>query len=154
MRNSKHRLLLEQTDKKLGSFRTLEKYPVPPTGWIHTIRTALNMSLRQLGARLKITAQSISEMEAREMNGSITLKGLKEAARALDMHLVYGFIPKEQSIERMIEKRATELATEIVMRTSTTMMLEDQENSAERLNKAIKSKTSEIKESMPKYLWD
>jgi predicted DNA-binding mobile mystery protein A len=154
MKNSTQMLLIEQTDKKLTVFKPLEKLTIPPAGWIHTVRTTLNMSLRQLGLRLKIAAQSVSEMEEREANGSITLNGLKEAARALDMQLVYGFIPKDQSIERMIEKRATEVAREIVMRTSNTMMLEDQENSAERLNKAIKNKTEEIMNSMPKYLWD
>jgi hypothetical protein len=54
----------------------------------------------------------------------------------------------------MIEKRAKELASEIVMRTNTTMTLEDQQNSRGRIEKAIAQKTVEIKFEMPKYLWD
>jgi hypothetical protein len=54
----------------------------------------------------------------------------------------------------MIEKRAKEFATEIVMRTNSTMTLEDQQNSKERIEKAIAQKTNEIKNEMPKYLWD
>jgi hypothetical protein len=57
-------------------------------------------------------------------------------------------------LEKMIEVRAKELATEIVMRTNTTMTLEDQQNSKERIEQAIAQKTSEIKFDMPKYLWD
>jgi hypothetical protein len=34
------------------------------------------------------------------------------------------------------------------------MTLEDQQNSKERIEKAIKQKTEEIKYEMPKYLWD
>jgi hypothetical protein len=34
------------------------------------------------------------------------------------------------------------------------MKLEDQENSKIRLEKAIKNKAEEIKNKMPKYLWD
>ena len=112
------------------------------------------MTLRQLGVRLKISPQSVREMEEREANGSITLNGLKEAARMRDMKLIYGFIPSEESLEKMIEKRAREIATEIVMRTSVSMKLEDQENSKARLRKAIENQTEEIMHSMPKYLWD
>jgi predicted DNA-binding mobile mystery protein A len=149
----KQKLLIEQTDRKLDLFRPLEVITVPQKGWIHTVRIALKMSLRQLGNRLKISPQSVKEMEEREANGSITLKGLIEAGRALDMRFVYGFIPRDQSIEEMIEKRAFEVAKDIVMRTSSTMQLEDQENSEARLEKAIKTRAEEIKTKMPNYLW-
>jgi len=54
----------------------------------------------------------------------------------------------------LVEKRAKDLALEIVMRTNNTMTLEDQQNSKERIEKAIAQKTNEIKIEMPKYLWD
>lgn len=151
---SKQRLIIEQTDKKLALFRPLNSMTIPPRGWVHTIRIALRMSLRQLGNRLKISPQSVKEIEEREANGSITIKGLKEVGAVLEMKLVYGFIPKELSIEEMIEKRAFEIAKDIVMRTSNTMQLEDQENSKVRLEKAVKNRAEEIKTKMPKYLWD
>jgi hypothetical protein len=34
------------------------------------------------------------------------------------------------------------------------MILEDQENNPKRIKKAISDKTKEIKQEMPKYLWD
>jgi len=151
---SKQRLLIEQADNKLALFRPLNSFTIPQKGWIHTIRIALKMSLRQLGNRLKISPQSVKEIEEREASSSITIKGLKEVGAVLDMKLVYGFIPNGQSIEEMIEKRALEIAKEIVMRTSNTMQLEDQENSKARLEKAIKNRAEEIKTKMPKYLWD
>jgi predicted DNA-binding mobile mystery protein A len=154
MDTSKQRLLIEQADKKLALFRPLSNITVPQRGWIHTIRIALKMSLRQLGNRLQISPQSVKEIEQREANGSITLKGLREAGAVLDLKLIYGFIPKDKSIEEMIEKRALEIAKDIVMRTSSTMQLEDQENSNERLQKAIKNRAEDIKTKMPKYLWD
>jgi predicted DNA-binding mobile mystery protein A len=112
------------------------------------------MSLRQLGERLKISSQSVKEIEDREANGTITLNSLKDAANALDLKMVYGFVAKHGSLAQMIEERAKEIATEIVMRTNTTMTLEDQQNSKERIEQAIAQKTSEIKFDMPKYLWD
>lgn len=150
----KHKLLVEQTDKKLAVFKPLVSVTTPSEGWIHTVRTTLNMSLRQLAVRLKMTPQSVKEIEQREANGSITIKSLKEVGAALDLRFVYGFIPKHNSIDEMIEQRATEIARDIVRRTSKTMQLEDQENSSERLEKAVKNRAEEIKRIMPKYLWD
>jgi predicted DNA-binding mobile mystery protein A len=154
MITSKQKLLLEQTDRKLQVFRGLEKISIPPLGWIHTIRTALKMSLRQLGNKLDMSAQSVKEIEAREANGSITIKSLTETAKALDMKLVYGFVSRHQSLEKMIEQRAYEMAKEIVMRTHKTMQLENQQNSNARIQKAIENRAGEIKNNMPKYLWD
>lgn len=118
------------------------------------MRMALKMSLRQLATRMKMSSQSVSDIEKREADGTITLKTLKAAAKALDMKLVYGFIAKEDSLEKMIEKRAKEIAAEIVLRTSNTMKLEDQENSKKHISKSIKNKAEEIASVMPKYLWD
>jgi len=153
-KTEQHRLVIDQLDKKLQSLKSLRAIAIPAAGWIHAIRTALKMSLRQLGNRLSITPQSMKEIEQREKDGSITLKNLREAGKALDMQLIYGFIPKEESLEKMIEKKAHEIAREIVMRTSHSMMLEDQENSEQRIEKAIKERAEEIKNEMPGYLWD
>jgi hypothetical protein len=83
-----------------------------------------------------------------------TIKSLREIAHALDMQLVYGFVPNDGSLDALIEKRATELATKIVLRTNNTMKLEDQGNTNERIKKAIKERADEIKNEMPKILWD
>lgn len=154
MKSNKQHLLIQQTDKKLDTFKNLKGIVVPSKGWINTFRNSLKMSLRQLGDRLHISPQSVKEIEEREVNGTITLNSLHDAAKAMDMKLVYGFVSKHESLEQMIEKRARELATEIVMRTHATMTLEDQQNSKERIEQAIEQKTAEIKFEIPKYLWD
>lgn len=154
MKSTKYQLILSQTDQKLGVLKVLRGVTVPPKGWLHTLRTALQMSLRQLSAKASITPQSLKDMEVREVAGTITLNTLRDVANAMDMQLVYGFVSKHESLEQMIEKRAKELATEIVMRTNNTMALEDQQNSKERIAQAIAQKTAEIKFEMPKYLWD
>ena len=127
---------------------------VPPTGWLKAVRVSLGMSLQQLADKLSITKQSVQEIELREKEGAITLKSLRETANALDMHLVYGLVPKDGSIEKLIDRKAKELATRIVLRTSNTMKLEDQENTQQRLKKAIEERTAVIKNELPKMLWD
>lgn len=136
------------------AYASLQKVAPPPTGWIKAIRNAIGMSMLQLGNRLSITKQSVQDMERREKDGSITIKALREAARALDMQLVYGFVPNDGSLELLIERKAKKLATQIVMRTNNTMKLEDQENTKQRIEKAIQERTTIIKTEMPKTLWD
>lgn len=150
----KKSLQLQQLNNKMLGFATLKQVAVPPTGWIKAIRTAIGMSMQQLGNKLSVSKQGILDMERREKDGSITIRSLKEIGRALDMQLVYGFIPNDGSLNALIEKRATELATKIVLRTSNTMKLEDQGNTNQRIEKAIKERAEEIKNEMPKILWD
>ena len=54
----------------------------------------------------------------------------------------------------MVEERAQEMAIKIVKRTSVSMALEDQENSDERLEDAVKEMTDDIKKDMRSKLWD
>lgn len=135
-------------------FAALKQVAMPPTGWIKAIRTAIGMSMQQLGNKMEISKQGVMDIEKREKDGSITIKSLREIARAMDMQLVYGFVPNDGSLDALIEKRATELATQIVMRTANTMKLEDQSNSKKRIEAAIKERATAIQNEMPKILWD
>lgn len=147
-------LMIEQLEKKLAKYAQIEADSAPRGGWIKAIRISLNISLLQFAKILKKSSPTVKELEEREAEKNITLKKLAEVWEALNLRLVYGFVPKDGSLEKFIEKRAYKLAEEIVMRTSHTMKLEDQENSEERLKKAIKDRAEKIKNELPKYLWD
>jgi len=151
---SKKSLQIQQLNSKMLAFASLQKVAPPPTGWIKAIRNAIGMSMLQLGKKLSITKQSVQDIERREKDGSISIKALREAARALDMQLIYGFVPNDGSLEALIDRKAKELATQIVQRTSNSMKLEDQENSKQRIEKAIEERATIIKNEMPKTLWD
>lgn len=148
------KLIQEQLDKKIIKFRGLQDVVVPPRGWIYSIRQGINMSLRQLGQRMSITPQSVMEIEERESNGTVSIRVLKQVAAALEMDLVYGFVPREGSLHAMVERRSKELATCIVEKTAVHMTLENQKTTDERLQNDIKERTDEIKRGLPRYLWD
>ncbi len=145
---------LQQLDSRIREFKGLRQLPVPQTGWVRSVRMSIGMSLEQLGRRLGITRQSAMDMERRELEGTISMKALREAATAMDMELVYGFVPKDGSLQALINRKAYEIASEIVARASQTMILEDQGNSSKRLGKAIEERAIEIREKTPKILWD
>ena len=146
----KKKLQIEQLESRIKLFSPTLQLPNPPTGWVKAIRSALGMTMQQLANKLGITKQSVQEIELREKEGSITLKSLKETARALDMELVYGFVPKEGTLDKYLESKARFLAEQIVYRTSISMKLEDQQNSNERIKKAIDERTILIKQELPK----
>ena len=150
----KKSLQIQQLNSKMLAFASLQKVAPPPVGWLKTVRNTLGMSLQQLSNKLSITKQSMQEIEQREKEGSITIKSLREAAKALDMELVYGLVPVDGSLEELIDRKAREMATQIVMRTSNSMKLEEQENSKQRIEKAIEERAAIIKNEMPKSLWD
>ncbi len=150
----KQKLIMEQMNAKILQLKKAENLVIPSSGWVYSIRKALGMSMRQLGLRMGITPQSVKEIEEREQNETISIKVLRQFGRSLDLKFVYGFIPKNGSLEEIIENRAYELAKDIVYRASVTMKLEDQENNPKRIQKAIREKSYEIKHEMPKYLWD
>jgi predicted DNA-binding mobile mystery protein A len=147
-------LQIQQLNGKMQAFTVIKQIAAPPIGWIKAIRTALGMTLQQLGNKLSITKQSIQDIERREVDGTITLKTLRDVAKGMDMELVYGFIPKDGSLDALIERKAKDLAAQIVFRSSNSMKLENQENSKLRIQNAIEERTTSIKNEMPKILWD
>ena len=141
MRNKK-KLLIEQLDQKLKPFQKTEAVLVPDKGWINTIRTTLNMTMAQLGTKLNITRQGVKKIEESEAKGTISINSLKEVGDVLNLKFIYGFVPKDGSIDNLINSKAEKLARKIVLRTNQNMKLEDQGIS------------NEIKREMRKSLWD
>jgi predicted DNA-binding mobile mystery protein A len=152
MKNQK--LIIDQIDRKLNQFQGLSQISLPEQGWIRSIRIALNMTLKQLGKRLNITAPSVKEIEDREKSGTISINILKKFGEAMDMKFVYGFIPQKGSISEIINQKAYEVAKIIVLRTAKNMELEDQLVFNDQIEKAINEKKNEIIRELPKYLWE
>jgi len=153
MRNKK-KLLIEQLDQKLRPFQKTDTVLVPNKGWINTIRTTINMTMAQLGAKLNITRQGVKSIEESEAKGTISINSLKEVGEALDLKFVYGFVPRDGTIDNLINSKAEKLAQKIVLRANQNMKLENQGIGDEKINESIKDLASEIKREMRKSLWD
>jgi predicted DNA-binding mobile mystery protein A len=87
---ARHRL-----DERLSPLRPVDRYAVPPKGWVRAIRDALGMTGVQLAKRLGISPQSADAMERSEASGAIKLETLRRAAEALDCTLVYALVPNK-----------------------------------------------------------
>lgn len=153
MRDTK-KLLIEQLDRKLLPFIEAGKIKIPDKGWIFSLRSTLNMTLEQLGRKLNITRQGVKRIENSEVSGTISINLLREVGRAMDMRLVYGFVPDHGSISNLVNMKSYELARKIIFRTDHTMLLEDQATEKDYLNRAIEELAAQIKQEMRRSLWD
>ncbi len=147
-------LKIRALGEKIKGFDKLRLVTIPESGWIAAIRTSLNMTLEQFGRKLRMSRQAASQIEKRESEGAITLKGLRDAANALDMQLVYAIVPKEGTLEDYLEKRAHELARELILSTNQQMRLENQAVREEQLKQAIEDATAELVRKVDRQLWD
>ena len=125
----------------------------PREGWLRTARKALNMSGAQLARQLNVSRAQISQLEKKELSGSVSLKNMQRTAEAMGYRFVYGIVP-EKAVEDIIAARAKEKATHLVMETSKHMALESQALSETQLVFEIKRIQQALMNELPSDLWN
>jgi predicted DNA-binding mobile mystery protein A len=125
MKNTMRQRARQRLDERLATLKPENRLVPPPKGWIRAIRDALGMTGPQFAARLKITPQSVADIEKSEATGSIQLKTLSRAAEALGCTFVYALVPKT-SLEDAVQTRARRIAMKDLQRVAHTMKLENQ----------------------------
>jgi predicted DNA-binding mobile mystery protein A len=119
---------------------------VPHKGWLRAIRDALGLSGRQMGERLGVSQQRVSKIEQAEVDGSITLKSLRDAADAIGCDVVYAVVPRVPLTE-MVHQQASRKAREMVDPVDRSMQLEDQRVDGVRTRELIENLTAELIDS-------
>jgi predicted DNA-binding mobile mystery protein A len=142
----------KQLDRRLGQVRDVASLLQPPRGgWLRVLRSALGMSQRELGSRLRITPQAAAALEKREDDGTVTLATLRAAAHAIGCEVHYVLVPA-QPIEKTLEDRATVVARFMSGQVHHSMRMEDQATSDDERN----DRYEEIREQLldnPSLLW-
>ncbi len=147
-------LKVRMLSEKLEAYQDSRKVMPPAAGWVAALRTSLNMTLEQLGQRMNISRQAVSQIEKREAEGAVSLGVLQDVARALDMQLVYAIVPKTGTLEEYLEKRARAMATELYRKANQHMRLEDQAVTDEKIEQAIADAATEYFRKVDRELWD
>ncbi len=143
-----------QLDDQIHAFVNGQRQDRIPTGWIHASRTAIGMTLKQLGYRLGLSVPAVKKFEQRELAEAISLASLRKLAQAMDMDLVYYFKPKSSSVEAMMDARVEMKAKELMNLSHQAMLLEnqptDKKNQVRELNRLI----AEIRRQKLSSLWE
>jgi len=141
---------LSQLDQKVKSLSNID---LPRKGWINKVRTSLDISYAYLAKKLNSSPQLVNIFENNEVDGTITLNTLKKVAEALDCNLVYAFVPKDKSFEKLVENKADKIADYIISRTSNSMNLEMQKLSKPEILRQKKQMKNDILQNNLKNLW-
>ena len=119
---------MAELDRQFCEFAKLHRDVTPRCGWVKTVRLALGMSSKALGARTGMTAQGVRKLEQAEANGSISLNTLTKLADGMDCEVHYILLPRssllDQVLKRSKEIDGTQLPISLI---GTTEMLLDAE---------------------------
>jgi len=124
----------------------------PSDGWIRAVRKSLGMSVRQLATRMGVTQQAVSQLEAKELNETVSIKTLRKAAEALNCRLVYALVPNDAGLQGILDKQALMKAKDIVSAVDHTMQLEAQ--GVGNLQQKIKETAEELAKNPNSKLWE
>lgn len=153
MNSARQKLRREQIDRLLSPLR--DTVPLtPPGGWIRAIRTSLGMSLRAFARRLELkSASTAHQLELAETAGTISIRRLRAAADALGCDVFITIVPRG-SIQEMVRKRATQLATERWNQLAHSMTLEGQSVEVSLVDSWIQEEVERLLTSGKAELWE
>jgi predicted DNA-binding mobile mystery protein A len=144
----------EQLDRRFSDLKPwVPLAQRPPHGWLKAIRQSLGMTTGQMAKRINVAQTRVSEMEAAEAHGNITLKTLDRAAEALGCRVIYVVIPNRPLTETLKE-RAYIVAEKQLAAVEQTMRLEDQEvNDGNHRKETIRQLVEKLLRR-PSKIWD
>ena len=146
-------LARKHLDERLTPLRESAEFVRPSRGWVRAIRDALGMTTGQLAKRIGVDQSRITKLEQAEVEGSVTLKTLRQAAEGLGCTLVYAFVPNP-SLEELVRARAAEIADRELARVDHTMRLENQALTPRDLKQERERLVTALLTGNPRRLWD
>ncbi|MFT5258896.1 MAG: putative DNA-binding mobile mystery protein A [Gammaproteobacteria bacterium] len=111
------------------------------------------MTTSQFAKRNGVSQSRAVEIEKSEVSGSLTIDSLERGALALNCRLVYALVP-ENSLDKMVEERATKLALSRIQSINHTMALEDQQIDAEAQHEQVLALARKLAEKSGSELWE
>lgn len=142
-------LQLQTLDQHMAEIRVCDR---PSDGWIRAVRKSIGMSVCQLATRMGVTQQAVSQLEAKELNETVSIKTLRKAAEALNCRLVYALVPNDGGLQGILDKQALMKAKDIVSAVDHTMQLEAQ--GVGNLQQKIKETAEELAKNPNSKLWE
>ena len=140
-------------DERLTPLRGSAIFARPPRGWVRAIRDALGMTTLQLAKRIGVDQSRITKLERAEIEDSVTLKTLRQAAEGLGCTLVYAFVPNTP-LDASVRERAEKIADRELARVDHTMRLENQAVSQRDLKQERTRLVTALLAGNPRRLWD
>ena len=130
----------------------IKKLKTPPEGWLRTNRKALQMPAKIIMKKAGIKTSELYRIEKAEVEGTLTLNKLKEAANAMDCDFHYAIVPRGE-IKTLIENKARRHAVTLLNSANVHMQLESQGTTAEQIELQVDQVTEQLIKEMPEWFW-
>lgn len=150
--NTVKKTVLQQYRVIANSSLGLKLPSIPKEGWVRTVRKALGMSGAQLAGRLGLSRNRISVLERKEVESEITLNQLRDLAEQLNCDLTYALVPRKP-VEKIIEDRAIEIATQNMDANAQNMFLEAQSIDKEAQERLFEQVKNDVIASGGRVIW-
>jgi predicted DNA-binding mobile mystery protein A len=108
------------------------------------------MTAAQLGSRMGISQVAVTQLEQREMEGTISVESLQRAARAMDATAHCVFVPNS-TLEDTVLRRAREVANRDLEGVDHSMRLEDQAVEQRATKRLLREHIADVLDS--RRLW-
>jgi predicted DNA-binding mobile mystery protein A len=126
----RRRIEREEIDRLFQQYPLLRVHLQPAKGgWLRTIRSALGMTATQLGRRIGVSQNAVSEAERSEAEGRITLNTLRKIAAGLNCEVAYALVPRAE-LDIIVYNSANQAAHRLVGDAAQGMALENQATDA------------------------
>jgi predicted DNA-binding mobile mystery protein A len=153
MRQQLNDLRLRQVDESIKHWQGLLNQTPPKGGWVKSIRQALGMSTSQLGRRMGLSRQGVTDLEKREVRRVVTLAALMKAAEAMNAELVYAIVPRK-SLAEAVRDQARTTADRQLKRVAHSMRLEAQHVSSDEYAKQLGEAQEKLLRNWSRHIWD
>lgn len=153
MSDSKRILRRAQLHDAMAPYSQTGTAMPPRGGWAKAVRQALGMTHAQVAARLKVSRQSVQDLEQAEAKRRITLESLERLATAMGCRLVYALVPDGGSLDAVRERQAELVAKAMLAATDHSMALEGQGVSKRERDQQRKQLAETLLRGSPRKLW-
>ena len=143
---------VRQLDRRFDDLRSQAALlRTPRGGWIRLLRNALGLRQEDIGTRLRVSKQAAGALERREVEESVTLAELREAADALDAELYYVLVPRRR-LNEQLEERLDRAARFLAGQVHHSMRMEDQATDPGEMTERIEEIKAQLRRT-PSLLW-
>lgn len=106
MREKERKLERRRLDEELKPFRTAGREPSPTDGLLRAVRQTVGIPLAEVALKMGVVLSTVTDLERRELERTITLRSLGRVAEAMGCKVVYGVVPmKGKTLEYLAEER-------------------------------------------------
>jgi len=106
MREKERKVARVRLDEEMKPFRTAGREPNPTDGLLRAVRQAVGIPLVEVSVKMGVVLSTVTDLERRELERTITLRSLGRMAEAMGCKVVYGVVPmKGRTLEYLAEER-------------------------------------------------